>query len=188
MLGEQGRDVAVRPHPEQQDVERRRGTITRRRMTGELVGVGGGRGLRGRRFAGSLAAGRHRVDVRRGQSGRRHQSVEERVARLRLVAVLVPGGQESLVPPPQVHAGPVDGVAQGAGGDLLESLDADRASGEDHVERSVDRLCVEQPGQESRGGRLREHGSVRVDHHEPRAHAPAPTVVIRSRPRLRTCP
>ena len=82
------------------------------------------------------------------------------LSRLPLVAVRGVCRHEALVAPPQVDTGPVDGVAHRRGGDGAQRGDADRAAREHDVQRRAQRLQVEQPDEQPRGGRLGERRPV----------------------------
>ncbi len=94
--------------------------------------------------------------------------VEERLARLRLVALAVAGREEALVAPPDVHARPVDGVARGVARERRQARDPDGPARQHDVHGAADRLHVEQPRHEARRHGLGEHGGVGVHDDEAR--------------------
>ena len=97
-----------------------------------IVGVGGQHLLVGERrgvdvVAELAVAGRHRVHV----GSRDVDVVQQRLAGLLVVAVVVGRGDVAFVAPEQVHLGPVDRLAVFA--DVLEQFDAGSAAGEHDV-------------------------------------------------------
>ena len=109
----------------------------------------------GRRH-GRTVRGRHRVHP----GGVERQGVEQRGTGLGLVAVRVPGRQESLVAPPDVHPAPVDRVAGRAVAHRLVDPVGDPTAGEHDRGEAPGGLGVDQPHDQPGRGRLREH--VRV--------------------------
>ncbi len=97
--------------------------------------------------------------------------VEQRLARLRLVALAVAGREEALVAPPHVHARPVDGVARGVARERGQARDPDGPTRQHDVHGPADRLHVEQAGHEPRRHRLGEHAGVGVHDDEARRGA-----------------
>jgi hypothetical protein len=144
------------------------------RERGELGGVGRGRVLRGR-DAGARVERPHRVHVRRREGVA--EPVDQRGPRLGLVAVAVAVGQEPLVAPPQVHAGPVDGAGRGGRRHGGERLDPDGPAGEHDVHRRGGGLQVHEPRDEPRGRGRGERVGVRVHQDGARRARHAPTFV-----------
>ena len=131
-----------------------------REQRGVLLGGGLGPGRPG------ALVGAHRVHLRRVHP----DVVEQRGARLRVVALGVAGRQEPLVAPVELDLAPVDGVARHRGPHLLQHRDPDAAAGEHQLRHAARGLDVHQPGdQPGRGGgrqdvRLRVDGDLRCAH------------------------
>ena len=163
VLRKQRRDVPVRSHAQDDEVERgNRPVVLGSRRGGEhgRVRLGGVLGT----ITGRAAEGRHRMDTTRVEGHR----VQQGGPGLRLVALWITAGQEPLVTPPDVEPRPVDGVPQPRPGDRLERRVHDRAAGDHHRGRAAGGLRVDDPGHEAGGDRLR-HGAFVDVHHDSRA-------------------
>ena len=97
---------------------------------------------------------------------RHADAAQQRRAGLLLVALVVVGGHEALVAPPDVDLLPVDRLAhrlRGQAGHVLQHGDADPAAGQHDRGRAVHRLGGGQPGDQRLGGRAGQVLGVRLD-------------------------
>ena len=92
------------------------------------------------------------VDLRRVEAER----AEAGLVVLGVVAVGVPGREVALVPPPDVHLRPVDGVAGGDPAERGDEVRAHRPAGQRDVRHAAGGLGVEKGDDEAGRGRIRE--------------------------------
>ena len=117
----------------------------------------------------------------RAARGRRPGRAAPRRAPL-LVALVVVGGDEPLVAPPDVDRRPVDHLADRLGGqrgDVLEDRGADPAAGQHHRRGAVDGLGGGQPGDQRGGDGPGQPVGVRLDDDVRRLGRASPAVTSR---------
>ena len=164
--GEQRRDVGVRADAEQQDVEGGdRAMIFRAGRRRQRVSVPRG-GRLGIVAVGPVGAGH---GVHPGRIG--VEVAQQRLPGTGLVPLRVAGGQEALVPPPDVQPPPVHRVAGGRDRELGEHGGTDPAPGQHQRRRSRGCLDIDQPGDQPRGYRLGEQVRIQVGQHLRCGHA-----------------
>ena len=169
MVGEQGREMRVRPHAEHRDIQCRilaqlldelalvlRGGLGQHRIG--LFGGGGGDLL------GAAGIGRHRMDVRRRHAPAFHKRTVPGLASLLRVAVVVIGRHEALVAPPHVHTAPVHGIVQRAGVHRGEHTVTVGAAGHGDIHTFTIRLGqqIDDGQQRARGHSLRQYLRIGV--------------------------